>query len=236
MEIVSTETNVGNLRRIYCEGLLKQQPNSILDVGCGNGHLLRYFDQKGISVTGLESHGPSHLEKSLDDLNWVAGDAAALPFADGAFDWVSMRHVPHHLQNPRLALAEAFRVCRSGIYVAEPFFDLAIPSQANAQQLDLWLKRQHRKSGMVHHPNINFDGLVDLLPLDQVAGLACATIPALGCRDLETYFDGSTEWLERLPSDHADRLEFQNIAHKCRRSGLGWNGSIVLTVPKKTMA
>jgi SAM-dependent methyltransferase len=234
MEIVTTETNVGNLRRIYCEGLLELQPSSILDVGCGNGHLLRYFAQRAISVAGLESHESAPLQEALDDLNWVAGDAEVLPFADGAFDWVSMRHVPHHLLNPGRAFAEALRVCQRGIYVAEPYFDLSISSQANAQELDLWLKRQHRKSGMEHHPNIDFEGLLDLLPSDQVASTAQVTIPALGCRNIAAYFDGCLRWLNGLAGDHPEHLEFQSIFKKCQATGLGWNGSIVLTVNKKS--
>ncbi|MEV0719134.1 methyltransferase domain-containing protein [Asanoa sp. NPDC050611] len=47
-------------------------------------------------------------------LNFLVGDAERLPFADGSFDAVGMNLGLLHLGEPETAIAEAFRVLRSG--------------------------------------------------------------------------------------------------------------------------
>jgi demethylmenaquinone methyltransferase/2-methoxy-6-polyprenyl-1,4-benzoquinol methylase len=49
-----------------------------------------------------------------DRLDWVAGDAMALPFADRSFDAYTIAFGMRNVTRPEAALAEAFRVLRPG--------------------------------------------------------------------------------------------------------------------------
>ncbi len=94
------------------------RPEAVLDVGSGTGNWCRAIRRElGPDAwhTGLdESPGMvSALTRTLNGdarAQALAGDAEALPFADGAFQWVGMHmmlnHVPH--------IAEGWRVLQSG--------------------------------------------------------------------------------------------------------------------------
>jgi demethylmenaquinone methyltransferase/2-methoxy-6-polyprenyl-1,4-benzoquinol methylase len=47
-------------------------------------------------------------------LDWVVGDAMALPFADNSFDVYTISFGIRNVTRPEIALAEAFRVLRPG--------------------------------------------------------------------------------------------------------------------------
>jgi demethylmenaquinone methyltransferase/2-methoxy-6-polyprenyl-1,4-benzoquinol methylase len=47
-------------------------------------------------------------------LDWVVGDAMALPFADASFDVYTISFGIRNVTRPEVALAEAFRVLRPG--------------------------------------------------------------------------------------------------------------------------
>ena len=49
-----------------------------------------------------------------DRLDWVAGDAMALPFPDAVFDAYTIAFGIRNVTRPEVALAEAFRVLRPG--------------------------------------------------------------------------------------------------------------------------
>lgn len=76
--------------------------NRVLDVGCGTGNAALTARRAGADVTGVDVTRPmlelardSTELAGYDDVNWVAGDAEALPFPDDAFDVVlsSFGHV-----------------------------------------------------------------------------------------------------------------------------------------------
>jgi protein-L-isoaspartate(D-aspartate) O-methyltransferase len=94
----------------------------VLDVGCGKGFLLYEFTQvvPGVEVAGLDvsqyaiDHGKEEVRPFL-----FAGDARALPFADGSFDLVVSINTLHNLPCRRLdrALRELQRVGRRRRYL-----------------------------------------------------------------------------------------------------------------------
>ena len=82
----------------FVELLLAQEPRSVLDVGCGGGGLMRACLARGLAVTGIDRRGErfDRLEAlAAEGLDVHAGSAYDLPFEGGAFDWVTLRHVPH---------------------------------------------------------------------------------------------------------------------------------------------
>jgi ubiquinone/menaquinone biosynthesis C-methylase UbiE len=97
---------------------------SVLEVGCGEGHLARYltadwdvplfaaFDlSPGIVAQGARLGGRP--------LFHVA-DSYALPFPEASFDLVLMCEVMEHLAHPEWALAEVCRVARRGCLLSVP--------------------------------------------------------------------------------------------------------------------
>jgi len=108
---------------------LKLRPGeAIVDVGCGTGTALfelvdRLADEGravGVDASAEMVAVAEQRRPSLVEI--VCASATALPFADGVFDAYRAERVYQHLDEPRLALAEARRVLRSGgrLVLAEP--------------------------------------------------------------------------------------------------------------------
>lgn len=100
----------------------------VLDVGCGDGALVRMMTRRGAHVVGLECN-PKQLAKArakeaAGDETYVEGVGEDLPFEDASLDAVVYFNSLHHVTVAAQAeaLAEAARVIRSGgtVYVAEP--------------------------------------------------------------------------------------------------------------------
>jgi glycosyltransferase involved in cell wall biosynthesis/SAM-dependent methyltransferase len=74
------------------EGAAGAEGLSILDVGCGSGWLLRELAARGAEVVGVDAL-PDRVERAraaVPAARVEHADAAALPFADGAFDVVTL--------------------------------------------------------------------------------------------------------------------------------------------------
>jgi ubiquinone/menaquinone biosynthesis C-methylase UbiE len=97
---------------------------SVLEVAAGAGdtpHLVQqHLRQQGIELEfTLLDRAASHLGNDRSGFARVAGDAMALPFADGAFDLVTCNLFTHHL-SPELVVHfanEALRVCRKAALI-----------------------------------------------------------------------------------------------------------------------
>lgn len=99
-----------------------------VDVGCGEGNLVRLMTRHGAKVFGVECN-PQQLEKALaekpvGDEVYYEGRAEELPFADASIDLVVFFNSLHHVAEAKMgeALAEAARVLKPGgmVYVCEP--------------------------------------------------------------------------------------------------------------------
>ena len=88
----------------------------VLDVACGPGYLAAAAAGRGAEAHGLDfvQEMVELARKSHPTATFHQGDAQDLPWEDGSFDAVvcgfGMLHFPH----PERAIAEAFRVLRSG--------------------------------------------------------------------------------------------------------------------------
>lgn len=103
----------------------------IVDVGCGEGGLVRALVQCGASVVGVEC-GTEMLARAraaepAGDERYVEGVGQALPLPDGEADVVVFMNSLHHVPMPHMAaaLAEAARVLAPGglALVNEPIAD-----------------------------------------------------------------------------------------------------------------
>jgi ubiquinone/menaquinone biosynthesis C-methylase UbiE len=99
--------------------------NRVLDVGCGTGNAALTARRAGASVVGVDVTPPmldlaraGAALAAYDDIEWVAGDAEALPFPDDSFDAVLSNF--GHVFSPQASVAgsEMVRVARDGGRVA----------------------------------------------------------------------------------------------------------------------
>lgn len=89
----------------------------VLDVGCGEGRLAALAVQRGISWVGVDS-SPAQLAVN-PHRPVVLADMRALPFRDDAFRELTHLWCLYHLEEPRVAIAEAKRVLEpDGVYFA----------------------------------------------------------------------------------------------------------------------
>jgi SAM-dependent methyltransferase len=92
------------------------RPESILDVGCGDGALLfKYFQTPPRDFHGVEGAPELKLRAEARGLKITGFDLnSRWPYADNQFDVVFSNQVIEHLHNCRLFATEALRVLKPG--------------------------------------------------------------------------------------------------------------------------
>jgi len=230
------DENTSWLRTRFAARLLAARPKDVLDVGAGAGALLGILRAAGIACRATEADAERVRVLVRDGFDAVCADAAALPFADGAFDWVAMRHVPHHLADPARGVAEALRVARRGLLVAEPWYDDSIASQRAALAAERWTKEQERRAGRVHDDNHTAGDLLRFAGV-RLDGAAHHTVDVthqlcLRLRAVEHFEADAAPWLAGLAPSDARRQAYEVLMVDARRDGLSWNGSAVVAIEK----
>lgn len=88
----------------------------VLDLAAGTGTSSEPFAEAGARTVPCDfSLGMLRVgHQRRPDLGFVAGDATRLPFADGAFDAVTISFGLRNVADPQAALAELLRVTRHG--------------------------------------------------------------------------------------------------------------------------
>ena len=88
----------------------------VLDVCCGTGDLALASSEAGAHVVGLDFSEKmlARARNKSDAVDWVRGDATAMPFADGEFDAVTVGFGIRNLEDLERGLAEIARVLRAG--------------------------------------------------------------------------------------------------------------------------
>lgn len=90
----------------------------VLDVAAGNGNFALAAAARGARVTAADvtphmlELGSARTRAAGLDVEWVEGDAEALPFADASFDVVASVFGAMFAPRPQRVAAELFRVCR----------------------------------------------------------------------------------------------------------------------------
>jgi demethylmenaquinone methyltransferase/2-methoxy-6-polyprenyl-1,4-benzoquinol methylase len=103
-------------RRLVREALGLRAGDSVLDLAAGTGTSSEPFADAGIRVVPCDfSLGMLKVgRRRNDELRFVAGDATRLPFADGAFDAVTISFGLRNVVDVPAALREMARVTRPG--------------------------------------------------------------------------------------------------------------------------
>jgi demethylmenaquinone methyltransferase/2-methoxy-6-polyprenyl-1,4-benzoquinol methylase len=110
----------------------------VLDVCCGTGDLALACAAEGGRVTGLDfsERMLERARRKTDAVEWVAGDAIALPFADASFDAAAVGFGVRNVPELERALGELRRVLRPGGRVA--ILEITRPQGVLAPFYRLW--------------------------------------------------------------------------------------------------
>ncbi|HYY21199.1 MAG TPA: class I SAM-dependent methyltransferase [Thermoleophilaceae bacterium] len=101
-------------------------PESVLDVGCGEGVLTEQWATRlgERRVVGVDLDDPKLRaeweRRRRPNLEFRPSDAATLPFPDGDFDMACAIEVLEHVPDPETTLAELSRVARRHLLVSVP--------------------------------------------------------------------------------------------------------------------
>lgn len=112
--------------------LIGQIRPDVLIVGAGQGLIVRYLKNMGISAVGLDINPQMvKIAKEKHGLDIVEGDAADLPYKDNSFATViiSSGVVDYGADEPAIKtfMQEAVRVCRKGGHVFAAFYRVIEP-------------------------------------------------------------------------------------------------------------
>jgi SAM-dependent methyltransferase len=216
----------------FASVLASYEPSEVLDVGCGSGMLLRACRGRGVLAKGVDQAGPRLKGLTEDGFDVKEGSAYELPLSDGSVDWISLRHVPHHLDDPARAFRELLRVADRGILLAEPFYDAGIASQRGAAMLDSWEKRQHRRGGMYHAESYDLEGLLALMPSGFDAGYSIEVHRTLRLRSasLDEARSSAEVLTEGLLSGDPECISKRELFDTLKDTGLSWNGSMLVAL------
>ena len=117
---------MGGFERTLQELLQHAAPESILDVGCGEGVLTeRWAEQLDPRpVVGIDLEDPKlqveWAARQRPNLQFRAMPAEHLPFGDGEFDLATAIEVLEHVPEPEHTVAEMARVARRYVLVSVP--------------------------------------------------------------------------------------------------------------------
>ena len=98
----------------------------LLDVATGPGYVAARALERGAEPVGLDFSATmlAHARANVPGVEFVHGDATALPFEDASFDAVVAAFLLLHLGTPERAVAEAARVLKPGGKAAFSVWDV----------------------------------------------------------------------------------------------------------------
>ena len=127
-------------RRVTAEAVVRPG-DRVLDACCGTGDLALACARTGGRVTGLD-FSERMLERARaksSAVEWVQGDALALPFEDGSFDAATVGFGVRNLESLESGLAELRRVLRPGGRLG--VLEITSPRGALAPFYRLWFEK-----------------------------------------------------------------------------------------------
>jgi 2-polyprenyl-3-methyl-5-hydroxy-6-metoxy-1,4-benzoquinol methylase len=117
---------MAGFERTLDELFAEADPQSLLDVGCGEGVLVETWARRlgDRRVVGIDLDDPNlHAEwarRQAPNLEYRVMKAENLPFADGEFDVASAIEVLEHVPDPEHTVAEMARVAQRWLLVSVP--------------------------------------------------------------------------------------------------------------------
>lgn len=159
-----------------------------LDLGCGEGVMLRELSRRGATVIGLDGADSAvALAKRLNSGNGkvrgvLRGDAQAIPIQSGCLDFVTCLEVIEHVEKPEALVGEVRRVLKDGgVFVAStphggarlPLHDPYHVREYSRNELSALLGECFHdvKVYAMHHAFTDriYHGMTGIRPLDRAA-------------------------------------------------------------------
>lgn len=135
------------VRREFVRLILAQRPRMVLDVGCGEGRLLRALWAEGLIAWGVDPSGDLSVVTRAPGRSACAR-ADAIPCPDGSIDLVACLDVLQHIPEPRLSrtLRELSRVGQNFLFA----IDTASPHREGHRTLHdpTWWQARCTEAGM----------------------------------------------------------------------------------------
>ncbi|MER2135150.1 MAG: demethylmenaquinone methyltransferase [Arthrobacter sp.] len=118
-DIVNDVLSMGQTRRwrrLVVDAVGARPGSRVLDLAAGTGTSSEPYADAGVSVVACDfSLGMLKVGKRRrPDIDFVAGDATNLPFADNSFDATTISFGLRNVNEPKKALAEMLRVTKPG--------------------------------------------------------------------------------------------------------------------------
>lgn len=98
--------------------------NYILEAGCGNGRLLRYYHERNFKVVGIDfiQVAVDKIKKADKSIKVIQGDIFDTPFPDQKFKYVLAFGLYHNIENDvKRALLETNRIMTKGGLICASF-------------------------------------------------------------------------------------------------------------------
>lgn len=115
---------LNNFKNLLLQQAMHLRPNSILDVGAGEGFMLEMLRQNHVAkkLEGIEYMDEAlKLAKKLHPhIRLKKGTIYKLPYKANTFDLIICTEVLEHLEDPQKALAELKRVAKKYILLSVP--------------------------------------------------------------------------------------------------------------------
>lgn len=94
----------------------------LLDIGCGNGHLISRLQKYGWQVEGIDFDEQAVAYCQSKGLNVKVGDLQSQQYPDDTFDILTLNHVIEHISDTEALLSECFRILKKGgsLVIATP--------------------------------------------------------------------------------------------------------------------
>ena len=164
------------------------RPLELLDVGCGTGHHMRRYAERGYRVSGVDGSEEMlrHARANNPNAEIKRADVDALPFGDALFDVVMAIEVTRYIPARKRMYEELARVLKPGgvaLVTASPLLSLNFFPVFN------WIARRVPLPGFVRIRQF-FDTTASLRRDFAVAGFSSI--------DVHGVYFGSVNWVEKI--------------------------------------
>ncbi|MBO9129890.1 methyltransferase domain-containing protein [Bacillus sp. 165] len=177
---------------------------TMLDIATGGGHVANRFASivKKVVALDLTDRMLQQAEAFIknnghSNVEFVQGDAEALPFADNSFDIVTCRIAPHHFPNIASFVKETYRVLKKG-----GVFLLIDNVAPECGELDAFYNTVEKRRDLSHHRALKKTEWLNLL---EISGFTIEQMISF----TKTFSFNS--WFDRMGMPLSDKQELENF-------------------------